>query len=368
MADQVKHYFARGNTAAGSYTLFDSVLTGLDTVFVLNGRTGAGNAKVLQELAEAWRTKDGGIHCIHEPLDSELLDAIILVDARIAVVDGNAWSSDPILEGTEIHFIQTEGILNTTLNEADSEAIAAWDQQIRSLYKEAYSTFLTTLRIHDEWEKFYIDHLDRGEADRIAEEWIDENLIPYQTESRRGVHRFLGAATSSGSVDFVPNLTEGLNTRILVKGRPGSGKSTLFKKLAAAAETRGINTEIYHCGFDPNSLDMLIFPELSIAIFDSTAPHEYFPSREGDVILDVYELAIAAGTDEKFADEIAEIRSRYTASMKWATGLLAQIKEVRGNIFAAYENALDSSAIELLAQNIIQEVNEQTQISALKDK
>ena len=43
---------------------------------------------------------------------------------------------------------------------------------------------------------------------------------------------------------------------------------------------------------------MVIVRELGFAIFDSTAPHEYFPSREGDEIIDMYALIVTPGTDE----------------------------------------------------------------------
>ena len=72
----------------------------------------------------------------------------------------------------------------------------------------------------------------------------------------------------------------------------------MLKQIAAAGELHGFDLEIYHCGFDPHSLDMIIIRELGLAIFDSTAPHEYFPSRDGDEIIDMYGLLIAEGTDE----------------------------------------------------------------------
>ena len=77
-------------------------------------------------------------------------------------------------------------------------------------------------------------------------------------------------------MDYVPNLTENIRKRYFLKGRPGR-KINSFEKLASVALNRGFDVEIYHCGFDPNSLDMVILRELDIAIFDSTAPHEYFP-------------------------------------------------------------------------------------------
>ena len=45
----------------------------------------------------------------------------------------------------------------------------------------------------------------------------------------------------------------------------------MLKKLAEAAEEKGFEVEVYHCGFDPNSLDMVIVRELGFAIL--IAPH-----------------------------------------------------------------------------------------------
>ncbi|MNK49243.1 hypothetical protein D3C87_680890 [compost metagenome] len=362
MTDREKHYFARGNTAAGLYTLFDSVLAGLDTVFVLGGRAGAGSARVLQELAAAWSSRGWGVHYIHQPLDSRLLEGVILEDARIGVVDGNAWGADPVLEGTEIRYVDLEKVLDKEVLEASADEIEQLDQQISSIYNEAYATFHKTLLIHDEWEKFYIDNLDRAAADLIAAQLTEEYLIPSvpregEPHQVKVVHRFLGAATWQGAIDYVPNLTKDMNTRIYVKGRPGSGKSTLFKKLAAEARSCGIKVEIYHCGFDPNSLDMLIFPDLSLAIFDSTAPHEHYPTRKGDSIVDVYKLAIADGTDEKYADEIAGIKNRYTSSMKEAIALLEAAKDTRDLITAIYNDALDIHALHELSEELLREVD-----------
>ncbi|GIO31243.1 MULTISPECIES: hypothetical protein [Paenibacillus] len=363
MAGLEKHYFGRGNTAAGLYTLYDSILSGLDTVFVIDGRIGPGTSQVLGELAEAWKDNGWTKHYIHETLDSKRLEGIILEEARIGIVDGNAWSADPVLEGTEIRVIDATAALRAGLFEEAEAEVKEKEREIADLYAKAFDSFLRTLRIHDEWEKFYIDNLDRDRANQITAEFADEYLIPFRSKKANVTRRFLGAATWQGAIDYVPNLTETLRTRIFVKGRPGSGKSTMFKKLAKEAETRGIDTEIYHCGFDPNSLDMLIFPELSLAVFDSTAPHEHFPSREGDSILDVYELAIKPGTDEAFAEEIAEIRSRYSASMKHSISILADIKRIRDEAWEAFDAALDPAALRLIASQIVRQVDALTNSS-----
>ncbi|WP_338379148.1 hypothetical protein, partial [Enterococcus faecium] len=175
--------------------------------------------------------------------------------------------------------------------------------------------------------------MDFDKANNLTEEIIEKLFKGHHVDKQADVrHRYLGAATPKGAVDFVPNLTEGLEKRYLIKGRPGSGKSTMLKKIAAEAESRGFDTEIYHCGFDPHSLVMIVVRELGFAIFDSTAPHEYFPERDSDEIIDMYGTIIAPGTDEKYEAEIKDVSKRYRENMNKAIASLAKAKSLHGEL------------------------------------
>jgi len=66
-------------------------------------------------------------------------------------------------------------------------------------------------------------------------------------------------------------------TRIYVlKGGPGTGKSSLMKKVSSYFENKDYLTEKIYCSSDPNSLDGVIIYRngKKIAILDGTAPHE----------------------------------------------------------------------------------------------
>lgn len=68
----------------------------------------------------------------------------------------------------------------------------------------------------------------------------------------------------------------------ILKGGPGTGKSSLMKTIAEEATAKGIRTEAIFCSSDPASLDGAIFNE-RIAIIDGTAPHEREPRLPGAV-------------------------------------------------------------------------------------
>lgn len=73
---------------------------------------------------------------------------------------------------------------------------------------------------------------------------------------------------------------EGWNLYIL-KGGPGTGKSTIMKKAADVAENKGYYYEKIFCSSDPDSLDGIIIPELKVSIADGTSPHIIEPKYPG---------------------------------------------------------------------------------------
>jgi ABC-type glutathione transport system ATPase component len=201
--------------------------------------------------------------------------------------------------------------------------------------------------------------MDFQKADQVGHELVSSLLGEQELKPSATVrHLFFGAATPKGAVDHIPTLTAQLGRRIFIKGRPGSGKSTLLKRLARAAEERGYDVDVFHCGFDPNSLDMLIFPERNLAIFDSTAPHEYFPSRSGDEVLDMYERTMEPGTDERYADELKAIQQRYSQKMQEATAFLKEAQQIHSRIKVAYMSATDFSKVDALCTDLQQEVRQ----------
>ena len=57
---------------------------------------------------------------------------------------------------------------------------------------------------------------------------------------------------------------------------------------------------------------MVLVPELSFCVFDSTAPHEMFPSEERDSILDFYTESGLTGIDEKYKKQLELINKKYS--------------------------------------------------------
>lgn len=358
MAGNVLNFYAGGNTARGFVSLFDSSLQGLDRVYILIGGPGTGKSGIIQEIGDELASAGHDIWSIHCASDNGSLDGVIVPALSVAIVDGTAPRViEPRLPGVVEQYVNLGEAWDTArLGERKSE-IASLYAGIRNAYERAYDGFAEALRIHDEWEAIYIGKMNFQAADELTAAFSRELFGDRKRDRKSRIdRRFLGAATPLGAVDFVPNLTEGLAKRYFIKGRAGSGKSTLLKKLAAEAVDRGFNVEIYHCGFDPNSLDMVVLRELGIAVFDSTAPHEYFPDRPTDEIVDMYERCIEPGTDEAYAEALDDIKERYSARMKASIACLAEAKSLHDELKRIYAAATDFGAVERMKRRILREI------------
>ena len=59
----------------------------------------------------------------------------------------------------------------------------------------------------------------------------------------------------------------------ILKGGPGTGKSTIMKRFGKSYEDKGYDVEYFYCSSDPESLDGVFIPKKNISIVDGTAPH-----------------------------------------------------------------------------------------------
>lgn len=350
-----RHIYAAGNTARGYRTFYDSVLEGIGRIYYLSGVVEGITSPIIESIGKEMGRKIEQVEWIHSPFENGKYDGVILHDWKVAIMDSSyPRLYRPQAPGViEIH-VNLQTALNVDLLTPYAVQIAGWFEGIDKKSQEAYAAYGEALRIHDEWEAPYIENLDREKADQVTEELKGLLFAGEPLNKTAHVRRmYLGAATPQGPVDHIMKLTDHLDKRYFIKGRPGSGKSTMLKKLVAEAQKQGLDVEVYHCGLDPHSLDMVILPEKSVALFDSTAPHEYFPSKPSDEVVDMYERAITPGTDEKYADELFDIKARYTQKMKEGTAALAVAKELRDQLNAIYIEATDQQRLKAVAQAIM---------------
>lgn len=310
------NYYVTGNTAKGLINLLDTNIKELNQIFILKHYSNKLKTELLNQLIKTSEV-DHDIEILHSALGKNYLDGIILREKSIAVLSDSVVD----LNNDQTTIIDLEKTLQKSSNIPKAE-----QTNYNHATQKAYANFATGLQIHDDLEAIYIKEMDFARADKLAEDFITKFLNDVSKQNRKPhiYRRLFGTSTSDGVVALVPELTENLARRYYLKGRAGTGKSSFMKKIANACVEHGLDVELYYCSFDPDSVDMVLVRNFDFCIFDSTDPHEFFPDRDGDVIIDLYEEAVTSGTDEKYAEEINDINSRYKAYMKKGIAYLKQ--------------------------------------------
>lgn len=159
---------------------------------------------------------------------------------------------------------------------------------------------------------------------------------------------FAAANSGRGFVSDYPILfnTAHLGRLYLIKGGPGTGKSTLLRRAAAYAEGEGMAVRRYACSSDPDSLDGIIVGDGQLAIIDATPPHgrELEVPGAADEIIDLgqfWDSRRLSTHREKIVHFNRAKKAAYARAYQW----LAAAASVNGAIIAMLEDCLDLSKL-----------------------
>ena len=99
-----------------------------------------------------------------------------------------------------------------------------------------------------------------------------------ENANRKTTKYFAASNSYKGFVSFFDNVfpSDGFDRIYILKGGPGTGKSSFMKKVASTLRDKDCNIDEICCSSDPHSLDGIIAEknDRRIAILDGTAPHE----------------------------------------------------------------------------------------------
>ena len=360
----VKKYFVCANSSQGFFSFFPENLQGLDRIYILKGGPGTGKSTLMKKIGAHFFDLGYDVDYIYCSSDINALDGVMIPQLAVAVVNGTL---PHVIEPTAVGAIDQYVNLGTALNlerlKIGKDKILRLQEAIANHYTDLYQAYATALSIHDEWEKVYIDEIDVKKADAFHK-MMCQSLLDYPQTGRTPSikRRFFGTTTADGTFDFIEDLTATLAKRYFIKGRPGSGKSTLLRVLAKKAEALGYDVEIYYCSFDPKSLDMILIPELSLCFFDSTSPHEYFPSKASDEIIDTYKAFIKPGVDEANRERLLDIEKRYKAAIAKGLAAFKAAKMAHDELEKIYLAATNFDVIDGFYEQIKGEIEEVSQV------
>ena len=167
---------------------------------------------------------------------------------------------------------------------------------------------------------------------------------------------FLGANSGKGFVNhfsecYRPEKGEKL---YIIKGGPGTGKSTFMKELIVTMKKHNVDCELYFCSSDPQSLDGVRFPSLGVALVDGTSPHSMDPQMLG-IGEEIINLGEFLHSEELNREEVVPLYRQNGAFHKKASRYLGAASRLMEDSYGISCNGCDFNKVEQTAMRFCRE-------------
>lgn len=314
----VTRFYGHAMTGQGMKHVYKELMnTEANTVYLLKGAHGFKVSELFSQLANHYSNQGVDIEIFLDPIFDNTIEALFIKEPHNTLfLQATNPSVEPML-GKRDKVITLHDCIDVQKLLYHGEKLAQLHETKANHYQNCFASLSKAIQIHDDWEVETRRYMNWNGLDNQFNELINGlfgemklNKIAKQT------HRLLGTLTPAGARDTVQSITQNLERRLFIKGYPGTGKSSMMKKLAEEAAIRGYDVQTVWCGLDSNSVDMVILPELKFCIFDSTEPHIYFPDRAGDEIFDIAQHCHPTEVEE---NNIKEIVKNYKSAINDAT-------------------------------------------------
>ena len=211
---------------------------------------------LLNETAMHYIKRGFDIDKFMNPIQPEKVDAIFVKGPNLLFIQAShPVSLEPSDLGGKHRVVSFYDMYDEEKLRAQNELIVEKNTEAEVSLTKALQVLSEALVIHDDWERVNIERmmwdLHEQTVASLKEELFGTIVL---NKNSTASHRLIGSLTSEGARDFIPSITKRMERRILIKGLPGTGKSTLMRALGELAEERGFDVIYGWCGLDPRGV------------------------------------------------------------------------------------------------------------------
>lgn len=358
----IRNFFPGGNTCLGFYSLYDNIIQQKDAskIFVIKGGPGVGKSTFMKNIGKAMLESGYDIEQHWCSSDNDSLDGVVIPALGVCMLDGTApHVIDPITPGAVDEIIHLGDHWNEGILIENKHDILKTFQRVSRTFKTAYASLREAKVIHDEWISYITECISFTKTNQITQELMDSifaNIKPQYETYYRSRELFASATTPMGLVNEWTSILRNCEKVFILRGEPGTGKSTVVERVLNRAKSYGLLTEVFRSSFDPTKFSGVYIPALQVAVINPF-PNEYTPE---DFKARITEIDLNAGiVTDKASDyerEINECKERYWNAINRTINYIAKAKRIHDELEEFYVPAMDFSKINMVMEKTLQRI------------
>lgn len=357
----IKKMFPGAVTSQGFYSFYHYLIEqDANHIFVLKGGPGVGKSSFMKKIAQAMLDRGYEIeyHCCSS--DNGSIDGVVIPKLKIGLLDGTApHIVDPKNPGAVDEIINLGEYWNEDMLKKARDKIIACSAKASGYFPRAYFALKEAEIALSEWKHYTSSYQDWNQINQMTlRVQRDIFKIPPKDRSKER-HLFAWGHTPQGKTQFIDSLLKGTETLYILKGQPGTGKSTFLSKIAERGKTYGLDIEYYHNTLDPEQLDLIILPDLQIAMVIDAEPYAYTPNFNGKrITLDFEESVDKSQLMEECGEDIRDCQIRVNQHITRALKHSSKAKATHDLLETYYVPAMNFSKVEEKLKTVLDRILE----------
>lgn len=270
----VKKVFPGGNTTKGFSSFYDYIIQeDANRIFILKGGPGVGKSSFMKKIGREMVKRGYSIEEYYCPSSIGGLDAIVILDLKVALIDGTApHIVEPKNPGAVDEIINLGEYWNIENMEQHKEEIVSVNKEVGKCFTYAYKYLKILGSIIEHICDIYKDGVNMLKYNELKQDLLYELFKDRRSQKRMGKERHLlgSGITPEGVIDYLETVVGPMKTIYYIKGNWGTGWSELLQEAAKKAIMLGYDVEVYHTPLAPEMVGDIVIPELDLALTTSS--------------------------------------------------------------------------------------------------
>ena len=273
---QTTNFFAGANSGEGFRNLFPEIVELEDTYdfMILKGGPGVGKNTFMREIGRTMEQAGTPVEYLWCSGDPDSLDGVVLPELRCAVADGTSpHVLEPRYPAAVDRYVDLGRFYDLAAAKASAEEVKAHTRAYKGAYVRAYHSLKAARQVELDAVAQVRKGFDASRLERRVKGIIARELRT-KGEGGRTVRRFLGSVTHKGSIwrfDSVDTLC----SKIYEFADSWELSGAALASLHEAAAAKGWDTIVCPSPEDPDRIEHLLIPGLSLAFVTSRPGMDY---------------------------------------------------------------------------------------------